>query len=143
MVVHVMAGLPTAHGREGRESLFETVAFINALPISGIKFHNLYVCRGTRMAQWLEEGRYVPLTQDEYLDWLSEAVMLLDPRIVIHRLNGNPGKGELLAPDWAGNMRRLHNAVRSRFKKNDVWQGKMNGAEDGPPEWFDPEYRQR
>ena len=143
MVAHVVAGLPTPGGREGEEELLASVKFVNALPVGGIKFHNLYVCRGTQMATWLEAGEYTPLTQDEYLRWLSEAVMHLDPRTVIHRLNGNPGKGELLAPDWAANMRGLHNAVRSHFKKYDIWQGKKNGAEEGPPEWFDPKFERK
>ena len=44
---------------------------------------------------------------------------------------------ELLAPAWAGNMRRVHNAVRDHFEREDIWQGKRNGAETGPPPWFD------
>jgi hypothetical protein len=139
VVAHVMAGLPAPGGREGLAELLDTVAFVDGLPVGGVKFHNVYVCRGTRLARWFDEGRYAPPTRDEYLHWLGEAIMRLDPRVVIHRLNGNPAQGELLAPDWAGNMRRVHNAVRDHFEARDIWQGKLNGAEDGPPEWFDPE----
>lgn len=140
VVAHVMAGLPRPNGREGRAELLATIKFLNELPVGGVKFHNVYVCRGTRLARWFEEGRYVPPTLDEYLDWLSAALMRLDPRTVIHRLNGNPARGELVTPDWAGNMRRLHNLVRDHFERHDIWQGKKNGAEDGPPSWFDPNY---
>ncbi|XXJ18241.1 TIGR01212 family radical SAM protein [Desulfovibrio caledoniensis] len=136
VVAHVMAGLPAPGGREGLAELLDTVAYVDALPVGGIKFHNVFVCRGTRLARWFEEGRYVPPTQEEYLHWLGEAVMRLDPHTVIHRLNGNPAQGELVAPAWSGNLRRVHNAVRDHFEKHDIWQGKMNGAENGPPEWF-------
>lgn len=138
VVAHVMAGLPAPNGREELNELLDTVAFVNELPVGGVKFHNVYVCRGTRLARWFEEGRYVPPTREEYLYWLGEAVMRLSPRTVIHRLNGNPAQGELVAPAWAGNMRRVHNAVRDHFEKQDIWQGRLNGAEDGPPEWFGP-----
>ncbi|WP_319541172.1 TIGR01212 family radical SAM protein [uncultured Pseudodesulfovibrio sp.] len=141
VVAHVMAGLPAPQGREGLEELLATVEYLNALPIHGIKFHNLYVCRGTLLARWFEDGQYVPMTQAEFLDSLSEAIMYLDPKIVIHRLNGNPQKGELLAPEWAANMRGMHNAIRAHFKKHDVWQGKKNGAEAGPPEWYSPDFK--
>ncbi|WP_243925131.1 TIGR01212 family radical SAM protein [Pseudodesulfovibrio sp. S3-i] len=137
VVAHVMAGLPAPDGREGLEELLTTVDFVNALPVRGIKFHNLFVCRGTQLSRWFEEGRYTPPTQDEYLSWLGEAVMRLDPKTVIHRLNGNPAQGELVAPEWAGNMRRLHNAVRDHFEQNNLWQGKRNRAELGPPAWFE------
>jgi len=141
VVAHIIGGLPTPGGREGLEAMLDSVDFINNLPVGGVKFHNLYVSNGTILARWFEEGKYTPPTQDEYLHWLAESVMHLDPKIVIHRLNGNPGKGELVAPDWAANMRGLHNAVRAYFKKHEVWQGKKNGAEAGVPEWFDPAYQ--
>nr|WP_321260508.1 TIGR01212 family radical SAM protein [uncultured Pseudodesulfovibrio sp.] len=140
VVAHVMAGLPIPQGREGQEELLATIEYLDALPIHGIKFHNVYVCRGTQLARWFEDGQYVPMKQLEFLENLSEAIMHLDPKIVIHRLNGNPQKGELLAPDWAANMRGMHNAIRAYFKENDVWQGKKNGAENGPPKWFSPDF---
>ncbi|MBG0790151.1 MAG: TIGR01212 family radical SAM protein [Desulfovibrionaceae bacterium] len=143
VVAHVMAGLPGPRGREGGEALAATVDFLNGLPVHGVKFHNVYVCRGTRLAKWFGEGRYKPPTLDEYLAWLSGALARLDPRTVVHRLNGNPARGELLGPDWAGNMRRLHNRVRDHFEAHDVWQGKEHGAENGPSPWFDPEYEER
>ena len=67
--------------------------------------------------------------------------MHLKPTTVIHRRNGNPLKGELLAPAWAANMRGMHNAIRNHFNANGIWQGKKNGAESAPPDWFSPDYK--
>lgn len=141
VVAHVIAGLPTVYGREGRAELLASIKFINRLPVHGIKFHNLYVCRGTDLATLYEAGQYTPLTQLEYLSQLADALMYLKPTTVVHRLNGNPQQGELMAPQWAANMRALHNAVRNHFTAGDIWQGKLNGAESGPPDWFSPDYR--
>jgi len=141
VVAHVIAGLPTEYGREGQTELLATIDFINKLPVHGIKFHNLFVCKGTALAKLHEDGHYTPLTQLEYLNQLSNALMHLNPTTIVHRLNGNPGQGELIAPQWAANMRGLHNAVRSHFNANDVWQGKLNGAESGPPDWFSPDFQ--
>jgi len=49
-------------------------------------------------------------------------------------------EGELIAPEWAANMRGLHNAVRNHLDGGDIWQGKHNGAEDAIPEWFDASF---
>ena len=141
VVAHVIAGLPTPFGREERAELLASVDFLNRLPIHGIKFHNLYVCRGTDLARLHARGGYTPLTLDEYLSQLSSALMRLSPKTVVHRLNGNPATGELVAPDWAGNMRRLHNRIRDHLEANDVWQGKENGAEDSIPPWFSSDWR--
>ena len=141
---HLMAGLPAPHcaenDREGTEALLATVAFVNGLPVSGVKFHNTYVCRDTPLAHDWEAGRYHPMTLAEYLHALGEGLMLLDPRTVVHRLHADPAPGELLAPDWAGERRAMHDAVRAHLETNDIWQGKNNGAQDGPPPWFAPEY---
>lgn len=142
VVAHVMAGLPTPQGKESLSAFLATIEFLNSLPVQGVKFHNLYVCRGTRMEALYAAKQYTPLSREEYLDYLSEGLMALRPDIVIHRLNGNPSKGELLAPDWAANMRGLHNAVRTHLDAANVWQGKNNGAEEAPPRWFSPDYKQ-
>lgn len=141
VVGHVMAGLPTPQGREGRTELLETVTHVNALPLHGVKFHNTFVCRHTPLADDYAAGRYQPMELVEYLDDLSHALMHLRPSMVVHRLNGNPGEGELIAPDWAENLRALHNHVRAFLKENDIWQGKKNGAEAGPPAWYAPDYK--
>ena len=141
VVAHVIAGLPTPDGREDQSDLGSTIDFINDLPVRGIKFHNLYVARRTPLAQLHAQGGYTPLTLDEYLDHLSHALMRLSPTTVVHRLNGNPSSGELVAPDWAANMRALHNTVRNHLDARDIWQGKLNTAPTGPPAWFSPEYK--
>jgi len=141
IVAHIIAGLPTVNGKESKSELLESVDFINNLPIHGVKFHNLYVCRGTKLATLYETGKYTPMELPEFLSQLSAALMHLKPTTIIHRLNGNPLEGELLAPSWAANMRRLHNTIRAYFKEHDVWQGKRNGAESGIPAWFSPEFQ--
>jgi len=141
VVAHIIAGLPTENGKEGEKELLESIDFINALPVHGVKFHNLYVCRDTNLAKLYEAGKYTPMELPEFLSQLSAALMHLKPTTIIHRLNGNPLEGELLAPSWAANMRRMHNTIRAYFKEHDIWQGKINGAEEGIPEWFSPEYR--
>ncbi|MEF2229455.1 MAG: TIGR01212 family radical SAM protein [Pseudodesulfovibrio sp.] len=145
VVAHVMAGLPTPidathpEGRETGDDLLRTVTLLNTLPIHGVKFHNTYVCKNTPLAHQHAQGRYTPLTLAQYLAQLAAALLHLKPTVVVHRLNANPATGELVAPDWAGNMRRLHNQVRDYLEANDVWQGKRNGAESGVPEWFTAE----
>jgi len=138
VVAHVVAGLPSPNGRETADDLVDTVRFVASLPVSGIKFHNLYVCRDTLVGQWWKEGRFAPMPLDEYLDGVARSLELLPPEVVIHRLHGDPAGDELLAPDWAGDRNRLLNAVRTHLEQTDTWQGKRNGAEAGPPSFWDP-----
>ncbi len=117
---HVIAGLPG----EIPAHFLHTIDFLNALPISGIKLHNLYVCRDTPLADDWKQGNYRPLEREEYLhSWLIPALQRLRPDIVIQRLTGDPGPGELLAPAWCSDKSTLLNALNAALEAGDVRQG--------------------
>lgn len=118
---HVIAGLPG----ENLEHFLNTINFLNALPISGIKIHNLYVCRNTTLARTWEQGQYIPLKKSEYSQWAALALARLRPDIVIHRITGDPAPGELLAPDWAGDKMSIINEIREIMTDNSLYQGSM------------------
>ena len=127
---HVITGLPG----EGLGDFEQTLAFVNNLPVAGVKIHNLYVCRGTALeAEW-RAGDFKPLTMDESLDWLVRGISLLRQDIVVHRLNGDPAPGELAAPAWAACKTEFLNALQRRLAETDTWQGKALGRP--LPAWF-------
>jgi uncharacterized protein len=132
--VHVIAGLPG----EGEEDFLRTIEFVNAHPIHGIKLHNLFVCRGSALAREWEQGGYRPLSREEYVRTVLQALTILRPDIVVHRLNADPGPGELLAPAWALQKPVLIEAIRSGLAAGNLWQGKACGATTHIPEWFGP-----
>ncbi|RQD57590.1 MAG: TIGR01212 family radical SAM protein [Desulfonatronovibrio sp. MSAO_Bac4] len=118
---HVIAGLPG----ETLEHFLNTINFLNALPVSGIKIHNLYVCQNTALARMWEQGEYVPLQKSEYSQQTALALAWLRPDIVIHRITGDPAPGELLAPDWAGDKMSIINEVRKIMTESSLYQGKL------------------
>ncbi|MBO4317007.1 MAG: TIGR01212 family radical SAM protein [Mailhella sp.] len=94
---HLMAGLPG----ESPEDFLETVKSVCRLPIDGVKLHGLYVCEGSAIADdWLAK-RYAPMGMETYAETIAEALTMIPPRIIIHRLTADPGRDELLAPSWA------------------------------------------
>ncbi len=119
LCVHVVAGLPG----EAPGGLLATVRALNALPIHGIKFHNLYVCSGSSLEELWRRGDYVPLERERYLQELIEALAELRPDIVIHRLTADPAPGELLAPTWAADKRALLQDIAACLEREDLWQG--------------------
>jgi radical SAM protein (TIGR01212 family) len=111
---HVMAGLPG----EGREAFLATVRFVAALAesegaVAGIKLHNLYVARDTPLSRDWEQGAYAPLALADYAAWAAEALALIPPDLVVHRIHADPAPGELLAPDWAADGGAVRRAVLS------------------------------
>ncbi|QJT09948.1 TIGR01212 family radical SAM protein [Oceanidesulfovibrio marinus] len=117
--VHVVAGLPG----EDASDVLRTVRDACALPVAGIKFHNLLVVRGSGMVPLWRRGAYEPLAREEYVDMLCQALPLVPAEVVIHRLHADPAPGELLAPAWAGEKHAVRNAIEKALEERDVRQG--------------------
>lgn len=131
---HLVAGMPG----EAPDGFLRSVDFMSALPVAGIKLHNLFVSQGAPLAAEYLAGNYTPLRRGEYVGMLEEALPRLRPDIVVHRLASDPRPGELLAPDWAARKIEVLNALTKTMNESDTWQGKKNGAPDTIPHWFDP-----
>ena len=133
--LHLILGLPG----ENRKDFFRTVESVNSLPVRGVKFHNLYVCRHTALARWFREGTYQPISRNDYIDWLIRGLRRLRPDIVVQRLNGDPRPGELLAPAWAAEKSLLLRDIRIRLEEKGWWQGQEFVSRTHPPAWFAPD----
>ena len=123
---HVIFGLPG----EGPEEMLATMEKLSTLPFDGLKFHELYVVRGTKMEELYRKGDYRPLTQTEYVDLVCEALAMLPWRVVIQRLTGDPRPEELVAPSWAREKGLTLRLIEDTLINRDLWQGKYLGEPD-------------
>lgn len=96
--VHLIMGLPG----EDRAMMLQTVRRINALPVSTVKFHQLQVVRGSRLAAMVEKGQMmVPVfSLADYLDLCVDLVDTLRPDIAIDRFTAQSPAQLLIAPRW-------------------------------------------
>ena len=119
---HVILGLPG----EDRPMMLETARFIANLPVHGVKIHSLYVIRGTPLGERYKTGEFRCLDRDEYADLVVDFLELLPPDVVIQRLTGDPGRSDLLAPDWT--IRKMENlkCIQDTFKRRQTWQGRLH-----------------
>lgn len=127
---HVMHGLPG----ESSEDFLQTLEKLNLLPIAGVKLHNCYVARGSTLHAWFAEGRYSPGGMKEYVQAAARGLALLRPDIVIHRLNADPRRGELVAPDWAGKKRQVLAAITEEMRSLGLVQGSCRTSAVRHPE---------
>ncbi len=117
---HLILGLPG----ESREQMLDSVAWLNSLPVSGVKLHNLFVCEGTPLAELWRTGGYTPLEEHEYLELVLECLAHLRPDIVIQRLVSDTSSERLAAPAWAAMHYRMLQRINSTLTRRDLWQGK-------------------
>ena len=120
VIVHTILGLPG----ESRKDILETMAYLNAMDIQGIKLQLLHVLRGTDLAADHEAGLFRTYERDEYLNLVIDCLEHLRPDIVIHRVTGDGPKDLLIAPLWASRKREVLNLLHHRMKEKESFQGK-------------------
>ena len=124
--VHIIFGLPG----EGPEEMLATIKRLAELPVDGLKFHELYVVKGSKLEKIYLRGEYKPLLQNEYVDLVCESLAMLPWRVVIQRLTGDPRPDELVAPEWARRKAETIRLIEETLLVRDLWQGKYLGEPD-------------
>ncbi len=119
VVVHIINGLPY----ETKEDMLNTVKFLNALGIDGIKIHMLHILKGTELERIYKEKRFPILTKEEYIDIVVEQLRYLSPEVVIHRITGDPNVKDLVAPDWLVKKFCVLNDIDKEMVKRNAYQG--------------------
>lgn len=115
---HLILGLPG----ETREQMLASVKELNRLGVDGVKLHHLHVLKGSLLEEQYRDGTLVLMDRDAYVALLVDALELLDPQIMIHRLMGD-GRSELIAPDWSRRKLEVLNQIDATLKKRDSRQG--------------------
>ncbi len=96
--LHLINGLPG----ETDDMILATVDKINELPVDSVKFHQLQLIRGTRMAADVEVGLYDTRhwDADEYISLCCRIVRRLRADIAIERFVSQSPDSLLISPRW-------------------------------------------
>lgn len=116
---HIILGLPG-------ETRGETLAMadeLNRLGVAGVKLHLLHVMKGTKLAEMYGRGEVKVLDRDGYAGLVCDFLELLDPRILIHRLTGDGGHDNLIAPLWSLKKFEILNLIDAEMARRGSRQG--------------------
>jgi len=120
---HIILGLP---GETAADARF-TAQTLAAAGVDGVKLHNLYVIKGTRLEALFRSGGYRCLKRQEYVDQVVDVLERLPAHAVIQRLTGDPHPDELAAPSWSRDKAGTLKAIHETLERRDTWQGKLCG----------------
>ncbi len=94
--LHLILGLPG----EDEAMMAETVRRVSELPVSTVKFHQLQILRGTRLAAIADRLDIPSFTAEEYAALCASLVGCLRPDIAIDRFVSQAPPELLLSPRW-------------------------------------------
>ncbi len=119
VVAHIINGLPN----ETKEDMIKTAKHLSELDVDAVKIHMLHIIKNTKLADIYEKEKFHILTKDEYIDIVCEQLEWLDPKIVIHRITGDPKKEDLIEPTWLLKKFVVLNDIDKEMVKRDIYQG--------------------
>ncbi len=117
--VHVIYGLPG----ETNDDMRATMDYVTALPIDGIKIHNIYVSKHTILEQWFYDGKFQLIEKELYVQLVCDTLEKLSPDVVIHRLTAEAPPRQHVAPDWCGNKADVLSCIHREMERQGSYQG--------------------
>jgi radical SAM protein (TIGR01212 family) len=117
----VIFGLP----QETHEMMLETVRQVAAMDVQGIKIHLLHLMKKTPMVKQWEAGLLRFMEQDEYIKLVVDALEIIPPEMIVHRLTGDAPRDLLIGPMWSLKKWEVLNAIDKELRDRDTWQGKL------------------
>ena len=120
---HLLLGLPL----ETRASLIAGAQELATLPLDALKFHQLQIVRGTRLAnQYRANPESISLLDPaSYLNAVIDVLEYLPPSIKIQRLGSEVPPNVLVSPDWGFRLSRFPEMLEKRLEERDSWKGRL------------------
>ena len=134
-VAHIIIGLPG----ETLKDYVDTIKKVTALPLSGIKLHNLLILKDSELGNLYSKcsrvennaiiidkiGKIPLLNEYEYVDILTTLIRLIPSHIPILRLTADAPKDRILSPKWNLTKGRILELLKCVLEENDYTQGEL------------------
>lgn len=119
VVTHLIFGLPN----ETKEDILSSVKYVADTNTWGVKFHLLYIQKGTDLHEYYKKSSFNILSRDEYISLIVDSIEQLPPEMVIHRLTGDGKRALLVEPLWSLDKLRVLSGIDMELKRRNSYQG--------------------
>jgi len=116
---HLIIGLPG----EGRDEVLAGPRLLAELGVEGVKFHDLFVPRGSALAGEYLSGELALLSPERYLGYLADSIELLPPETEVIRLCSDAQAGERLAPRSRDDKFLIYRGLEAELLRRGSRQG--------------------
>jgi len=93
---HLIFGLPG----ESKAMMLQTAKEAYKWGIDSVKYHPLYVVKRTALANEYARGEFVPISEEDYIDVLVEAIQMKPDRVNVQRITAGIDDDSLISPSW-------------------------------------------
>ena len=117
---HVIVGFPT----ESKEEILLMADEVSRIPVDFLKIHHLQVIKDTPLEIIYRENPFHLFSYEEYIDFITDFIGRLSPRIILQRLFANAPDNILIAPRWEKGRQEILRDIEKQIELRDIYQGK-------------------
>jgi radical SAM protein (TIGR01212 family) len=117
---HVIVGFPT----ESKEEMLSMADKVSHIPIDFLKVHHLQVIKDTPLEIMYRGKPFHLFDYKGYIDFITEFIGRLSPRIVLQRLFATAPDSILIAPRWEKSRQETLHDIEKGLELRDIYQGK-------------------
>ena len=128
VVCHIILGLPY----ETEKDMIESVKYAVKAGIDGIKLHELFVVKNTKLEKMYNEKCFETLSFDKYVSLVVKSLEILPKNIVIHRLTGDAPRELLISPRYSIKKFHILNAIDEHMERSNTYQSRLYEVENYP-----------
>lgn len=110
---HLIYGLPN----ETQEMMLETFKQTLELEVDSIKFHPLYVVKNTLLTNDFRKGRFIPISEELYIDTVVKSIINLPNNVSVQRVTAGIDDSSLLSPQWCKDKHQQMKNIRLALEK--------------------------
>lgn len=118
---HMIIGLPGETAKDWNR----TAEKLAAVPIAGIKIHNLHLVRGTPLAEEYANAPFPLLSHYDYAEALMEFLRRIPPDIPVMRISTDTPDEERIAPHWHLEKGQFLDYVVQQMTMREITQGDL------------------
>ena len=118
--VHMINDLPA----DDIYDVIEAAKVLSALGTDQVKCHSLYILENTVLGKAYKEGRFKPLSMEEFIERTVSFLEYLDPDIVVQRLIGRSPTGRSLFCNWYTSWWKIHDMIVEKMVREGRYQGR-------------------
>jgi len=117
---HVIVGFST----ESKEEMLLMADEVSRIPVDFLKIHHLQVIKDTPLEIIYRENPFHLFSYEEYIDFITDFIGRLSPRIILQRLFATAPDNILIAPRWEKGRQEILRDIEKRLELRDIFQGK-------------------
>ncbi len=117
--VHIINGLPF----ETYDMMLDTAKAVGQLDIQGLKIHNLFILKHTKLYSMYLDNPFPLLSREDYIKLVVDQLTYIPAHVVIERLTGDAPLHDLFEPTWSIKKVTILNDIDKLMKEKNVYQG--------------------